>query len=322
MASKLRLTAAFGDYDRTNFLTKGQVVPEGIDLQVINMEPVELFYRQCKYSEFEISEMSMGAHCHLISSKESPFVGMPAFPSRAFRHSNIYYNVNSDIKIPQDLNGKRIALLEWGMTAPLWVIGMLSDEHGLELNSVEWMLSKPSRVPITFPENLNIKYIEKNKTLSDLLESGEIDAAFLHKVPECFQRGSKEVKRLFPEYKSSEIEYFNRTGVYPIMHCVVLRKDIYQKYPWALRSVYKALLKARKKTLKALWNNGAYATMIPFLPSVMEEMQKIFGHEIWPYGLSSNKTTLEKMIFYAKQQGVISRSLEVQELFGESVIDD
>jgi len=319
--NRLRLTAAFGDYDRTGMISRGKVMPEGIDLQVINLPPVELFYRQCNFQEFDVSEMSMGAHCHLLGEGDSPFIGMPAFPSRAFRHSNIYYNVDSGIEKPDDLNGKRIALREWGMTAPIWVMGILMEEYGLELTSVDWVGVKRPRVPIQFPEGVSIFYIEPEQNLSDMLEAGEVDAAFLHQVPACFAAGSPKVRRMFPNYKAAEIDYYNRTGVHPIMHCVVVKKEIHKKYPWVLRSVYKAMAEARERTIKALWDNGALAAMIPFLPSVMEEMREIFGPEIWPYGLTANRTALEKIANYAYQQGISQRLLTIEELFGESVLD-
>jgi 4,5-dihydroxyphthalate decarboxylase len=319
--NKLNLTAAFGDYDRTGMLRQGTVSPEGIDLRVINLPPVEIFYRMCKFLEFDVSEMSMGAYCHLMGTGESPFVGMPAFPSRAFRHSMVYYNVDAGIEAPQDLNGKRIAIREWGMTALIWIMGILAEDSGLDIASVDWVAVKKPRVPFTYPEGVRIRYVSDGQNLSRMLEAGEVDAALLHQVPACFASGSPKVRRMFPDYKNAEIDYFRRTGVHPIMHCVVLRKEIYEKNAWALRSIYKAMIQARARTMEALSDNGAFSAMIPLLPSVMDEMRSIFGENFWPYGLEANRPTLEKLVSYAFQQGISSRRLSVDELFGESVID-
>ena len=317
--TNLLLTAAFGDYDRTRFLDR-QVYPEGIDLRIIKLTPSDIFYRMCNYLEFDVSEMSMGAHCYLIGRGDSPFVGMPAFPSRAFRHSMVYYNVDSGIRKPKDLNGKRIAIREWGMTALVWILGILGEEYGVDLRSIDWVAVKKPRVPIQMPENARIRYMNPPQTLSDMLASGEVDAALIHQAPACFTGGSAGVKRMFPDYKTAEIEYYRRTGIHPIMHCVVLRRDRHQKAPWVLRSIYESLLKARLKTMAALSDTQALAAMIPMLPAVMEETIQTFGKDFWPYGVTANRNTLEKLLLYAFQQGLTPRRLSVEELFGESVL--
>lgn len=317
----IELTGAFGNYDRTAVLQKGEVRPEGIDLRIITLPPVEIFYRMCRFLEFDVSEMSMGAYCYLLGSGKRPFVAMPAFPSRAFRHSMVYCNVHAGIETPLDLNGKRIGIREWGMTAVIWIIGILAEEYGLDMTSIDWVAVKEPRVPIRMPENTRIRYVNPGQNISDMLASGDIDAAFSHQVPACFSSGAPQVKRLFPEYRDAEIEYFHRTGVHPIMHCVVLREDHYRRHPWALRSLYKALLEAKQKTMESLLDNGALAAMIPFLPAVVTDIRRILGEDFWPYGVDNNHKTLEKLLLYAFQQGLTPRNLTVEELFGDSVRD-
>ena len=319
--SDLDLTAAFGDYDRTGLLERGTIKPEGIRLRVLRMKPPEIFFRMSRYQEFDVSEMSMGTHCFHIGTGESPFVGMPAFPSRAFRHSMVYFNADSGIEKPEDFNGKRIAVREWGMTAVVWILGILGEEYGLDLSSVDWVATIKPRVPIQLPQGVRIRYVDSDQALSDMLDSGEVDAALLHQVPPCFSAGSPRVKRMFPDYKSEEIEYYRRTGCHPIMHCVVLRKDIYQQHPWALKSLYKAMLSARQHTMEALSDAGAYSAMVPFLPAFIDELREIFGEDFWPFGIEANAATLEKQVLYAHQQGLTPRILAVEELFGENVSD-
>lgn len=316
----LLLTAAFGDYDRTRFLDR-QVFPEGIDLRILRMTPSDIFFRMCNYLEFDVSEMSMGAHCFLIGSGNSPFVGMPAFPSRSFRHSMVYYHTRSGIQKPQDLNGKRIAIREWGMTALVWILGILGEEYGVDLRTIEWVAVKKPRVTIQMPEGARIRYMRPPQNLSDMLASGEVDAALIHQAPACFSSGAPHVKRMFPDYKAAEIEYYRRTGIHPVMHCVVLRRDRHQEAPWILRSVYESLLQARQKTLAALANTQALTAMIPMLPAFMEETVQVFGKDFWPYGVAANRRALEKLVLYAHQQGLTPRRLSVDELFGESVLN-
>jgi 4,5-dihydroxyphthalate decarboxylase len=315
-----KLTAAFGDYDRTRFLDSS-IYPEGVDLSVLRLEPSDIFERMCNAQEFDVAEMSMGAHCYLLGQGDSPFVGMPAFTSRAFRHSMVYYNTGSGIEKPQDLNGKRIAIREWGMTALVWIVGILQEEYGLDLRSIRWVAAKKPRVPIQMPAGAHIQYMTPGQNLSDMLSSGEVDAALIHQPPKCFAEGCANVKRMFPDYGDVEIDYYRRTGIHPIMHCVVLRRDWYEKAPGLLRGLYESLLKAREKTLAALSNTQAYFAMIPLLPAVMDETTRVFGKDFWPYGVAANRRTLEKLVSYAFQQGLTPRPLSIEELFDESVLD-
>jgi 4,5-dihydroxyphthalate decarboxylase len=317
----LKLTGAFGDYDRMGLLSAGRVRPEGIDLQTITLPPTEIFSRMCKYHEFDLSEMSMGAHCFLLGEGDSPFVGMPAFPSRVFRHSMVYANADAGVDKPEDLNGKRVAIREWGMTAVVWIVGILAEEYGLDVNSIDWVAALEPRVPIQMPKGAKIRYMKPGENISDMLDSGEVDGALFHQVPACFAAGSPRVKRLFPDYGAAEVDYYKRTGVHPIMHCVVLKKTVYEQAPWALRSLYKAICDARKRTMERISDTGALSAMVPLLPAVMDQTREIFGENFWPYGLEANRKTLEKLVLYAHQQGLTPRLLEVGELFGESVRD-
>lgn len=317
--SKLKLTAAFGNYDRTVPLQKGQVRPDGIDLNVLALTPSDIFWRMSRFQEFDVSEMSMGTHCYLLGTGESPFIGIPAFLSRTFRHSMVYYNAKAGIEKPEDLNGKRIAIREWGMTAVVWIVGILAEEYGLDISSIDWVAQKESRVPIQMPEGTHIRYMKPGENLSDLLDTGAVDAVLIHQPLACFTEGSPHIQRMFPDYKDLEIEYYRRTGVYPIMHAVVLRKDIYRQHRWALRSIYDALIKAKRLAMQALSNTQTLSTMLPLLPSAVDETRRIFGNDFWSYGMNANRPTLEKMVTYAHQQGLSPRRLSIEELFGEPV---
>jgi 4,5-dihydroxyphthalate decarboxylase len=275
----------------------------------------------CESQEFDTSEMSMGAHAFLCATGESPFIGIPAFPSRAFRHAMVYANVDAGIDAPQDLNGKCIAIREWGMPAVVWIIGILADEYGFDFRSVEWVVERKSRVPIALPDGMHMRLMAPGEGLSGLLESGAVDAALIHHVPECFARGSPRVNRVFADYDSAERDYYRRTGVHPIMHCVVIRRDVLQRHPWVARSMFDALCDARRLAMEGLRDTGAYRVMLPFLPAAVDETRRIFGDDFWPYGLESNQGVLEQFSEYAYQQGLTSRPLTIEELFPAALLD-
>ena len=318
----LTLTGAFGPYDRTEALRSGSVRPERIDLTCLTLYPPEIFYRMCRYQEFEVSEMSMGSHCFFLGQGESPFVGIPAFPSRVFRHSMVYVNNEAGIERPEELSGRRIAIREWGQTAFVWIIGILAEEYGLDILSVDWVQESEPRVPLHYPAGMRIRTMQRGETLSGMLDSGAVDAALIHQVPACYRQGSPRVRRLFEDFKVAEVDYYRRTGVFPIMHCAVVRADVHRRAPWALRSFYRALCEAKALALENIQDYGALSASVPLLPAVMEETREIFGEDFWPYGMEANRKTVEKVVLYAHQQGLTPRRLEVEELFGESVRGD
>lgn len=313
------LSAAFGNYDRIHPLQTGAVRAIGIDLRIQTLSPTEIFRRMCSGFEFDVSEMSMGAHAYFAGTGDSPLVGMPAFLSRAFRHGMVYANVASGIQRPEDLNGKRIAIREWGMTAVVWIVGILAEEHGFDLRSVEWVAELAPRVPIEMPEGTRIRYMQPKEDLSALLDSGAVDAALIHQVPACFENASPRVRRVFPDYVAAERDYYAHTGIHPIMHCVVMRRDVHERYPQALAHIYEALCEARRQAMMSLRDAGAYSAMIPFLPAVMDETVRGFGDDYWSYGMEQNRRDLERLVTYAHQQGLTPRLLAIEELFHESV---
>ena len=312
------LSAAFGNYDRICPLQTGGVRVNRIDLRIQTLPPTEIFRRMCSDREFDVSEMSLGAHAYLTGSGDNPFVGMPAFVSRAFRHAMVYANADAGIGGPEDLNGKRIAIREWGMTAVVWIVGILMEEHGFDPTTVEWVAELAPRVPIALPAGMQCRYLRPGEDISALLDAGAVDAALVHKVPACFENGSPRVRRVFPDYADAECRYYDRTGIHPIMHCVVVRRDIHERYPLAIGNIYEALREARRQTMVSLRDTGAYSAMVPFLPAVMEQTLQRFGEDFWPYGIEDNRADLERLVHYAHQQGLTPRLLSIEELFHSS----
>ena len=227
----------------------------------------------------------------------------------------VYVNTDSGIERPEDLNGKRIGIREWGMTAVVWIVGILAEEHGLELGSVDWVASIAPRVPLQMPAGASMRYLSDGEDLSAMLDAGELDAVLMHQVPACFRNGSPRIKRLFDDYKGAEIDYYRRTGVHPIMHCVVVHAKVQQAHPWVAANLHRALCEARANTMACLLDTGALSAMVPFLPAAMDETLALFGADFWPYGVEPNRPTLECLVRYAQEQGLTDRTLAVEELF-------
>lgn len=324
---RLKLTLACWDYDRTQALREGRVTVEGVDLNYIVARPEEGFWRMLKHREFDASEISLSNYIMLVARGESPFIAIPVFPSRSFRHNNIYINTNSGIKSPQDLAGKRVGAPNYHMTALLWLKGMLQDDYGVAPETINWVLAGldapgyEDRMNWTPPENLSVT-IRTDRTLSEMLADGEIDALLSARSPSCFRAGVPNVARLFPNPMQVEMDYYRRTGFFPIMHAVAIRKDVYEANPWVARNLTMAFQRAKELAMERLWEDAALAVSLPWLVSAAEQHFEVFGHEWWPYGVEANRKTLEAMTRYSFEQGLSPRKVEVDELFAPSTLQD
>ena len=325
---KLFLTVACGDYDRTKSLQDGAVEPEGIKLNYIPMQSEEIFWRMGHYREFDVSEMSLSAHVTMIGQGNSPFVGIPIFPSRYFRHSSVYYNVESGIKNPEDFKGKKIGTPEYAMTAGVWIRGFFSDDYGVRAQDMKWFLGgqadpgRKERVKLELPPEINIQSISDDKTLNGMLDNCEIDALISARSPSGLGNASGKVRRLFPNYKEVEIEYYKRTKIFPIMHILVVRKDVYERHPWVARSLFKAFCDAKNRAMETMHISNAHAYALPWLSWEREQLREIFGADWWPYGIEPNRHVLESLIRYMTEQGLLKRPLKVEEVFAPSVVGE
>ena len=321
---KLHLTVACGDYDRTKALQDGTVEPEGIRLNYIPLQAEEIFWRMGGHREFDASEMSLSNHITMVSRGNSPFVAIPVFPSRFFRHSCIFINVDSGIQRPQDLKGKKVGAPEYSITAAVWIRGMLNDDYGIRTPDLEWLVGgqeepgRKERVALKLPPEIKVSPIAPDKTLNGMLESGEIHALISARAPSCFVKGSPKIRRLFPDYKEVEVDYYKRTKIFPIMHVLVIRKDLYDRGPWVARSLYKAFCQAKERAIKAMHISNTLVCTLPWLFAEIEQLKQLFGPDWWPYGIEPNRHTLETLIRYMGEQALIDRPVTVQELFAPS----
>ncbi len=327
MLNKLALTVACHGYDRVQALRDGTVQVAGIDLRMITLPVEEIFWRQIRHLEFEASELSMSAYLIGRSQGDLPFIAIPVFLSRFFRHSCIYVNPAHGISEPKDLVGKRIGVPEYHMTAALWIRGMLAEDYGIMPNQILWFtggLDNPGRVEkfnLQLPD-VDVEAIPSRRTLNEMLENGELDGYMGARQPRAFTRGEPALVRLFPDYEQVEMEYYRRTGIFPIMHVVVIREELCRREPWVAMSLYKAFVAAKDYALVEMGNTAALQYALPWMWSSLERTRALMGWDIWPYGVESNRVTLEKMLEYSHQQGLSKRKLSIEEIFASTTLDE
>ena len=325
--SKLRMTLGCWNYDRTRALMDGSVQPDGIELNYLNMPVEETFFRMLRHREFDCAEMSLSSYAVSLHKPERPFVAIPVYPSRFFRHSCIYVNADAGIKEPKDLIGKRIGNPEYQMTAPVWIRGILSDDYGVPVDSVSYLTGgeeepgRSEKLKLDLPANIRVEPIGPTQTLSGMLQSGEIDALYTARMPSSFGIGGGRVKRLFENYVDVERAYFRSSGIFPIMHVVAIRRDVYEANRWVAQSLYKAFVEAQRRTYADLQDTAALKAMLPWLTAHVEDARREMGDDFWPYGLERNRQTLETFLRYHHEQGLSKRLLSVDELFAPESLE-
>lgn len=324
---KLPLTLACWNYDRTRALADGRVTVDGVDLNYLNLPVEETFFRMLRHREFDVAEMSLSSYALSLFRENPPFIAIPVFPSRMFRHSCIFVNAHSGIRQPQDLIGKRVASPEYQMTAPVWIRGILSDEYGVPVSSPRYFTGgeeqpgRPEKIALSLPPEFRVQPIPADKTLSQMIDSGEIDALYTARAPSTFGR-SANVRRLFEDYPAVERAYYLKTKIFPIMHVVAIRRDFYEKHRWIAQSLLKAFTLAQRETYEDLREMGALKAMLPWLVQHIEETEKLMGREFWPYGLEPNNIhVLETFLRYSHEQGLAKRLLAPAELFAPESLE-
>ena len=325
--AKLALSLGCWNYDRTRALADGTVRPDGIDINYLTMPVEETFFRMARYREFDVAEMSLSSYAVSLFKEKKHFIAIPIFPSRFFRHSCIYVNTKSGIREPKDLIGKRIGNPEYQMTAPVWIRGILADEYGVPVDSPTYMTggeeepNRDEKIKLDLPPNIRLEPIGPGKTLSRMLADGEIAALQTARMPSSYGKGDGRVKRLFEDYVDIEKAYYRRTKIFPIMHTVVIRREIYQQYPWVAQSLYKAFAAAQRETYEDLYQTAALKAMLPWLIAHVEEARAELGDDWWPYGFAPNRATLETFLRYHHEQGLSKRRLTPEELFAPETLE-
>lgn len=324
---KLRLSMACWNYDRTRALLEDRIPVDGVELTYLNLPVEETFFRMLRHHEFDVAEMSLSSYVLSLFSENPPFTAIPVFPSRFFRHSCIYINRDRGIREPKDLIGKRVGTPEYQMTAGVWIRGILSDEYDVPVPSVKYFNGgeeepgRAEKLSLSLPPEIRLEAIPATKTLSAMLDAGEIDALYTARMPSTFLRGSGKVARLFEDYQTVERAYYLKTKIFPIMHTVVIRRDVYGKYPWVVRSLYKAFVHSQREAYQELYQTAALKTMLPWLIRHVEDTRATMGQDFWPYGFEPNVHALTTFLRYSYEQGLSKRQLEPRELFAPESLE-
>jgi 4,5-dihydroxyphthalate decarboxylase len=321
--AKLKLTFACGLYDRMVPLHTGEVQAEGIDLNfIVNDSPRDIFDRMGGGQEFDLSEMSSSETIQRYAKGGTPFVALPVFPSRVFRHGHISINKKSGIKSPKDLEGKRVGVPLYTQTAAIFHRGVLQHEYGVDWEKIHWVQGalnhagshgNPSVLPLLKP----IRHIETapaEKSLSDLLNEGKIDAIAATGMPACYRK-NPDIQRLWPNFREVEREFYQRTKIFPIMHLVAIRRDTWEKNPFIASSLFKAFNQSKNAALAKMNETGALRYMLPWLGTELDEIHEVFKGDPWPYGIEPNRPTLDALVTYLAEQNLVPKKIPLEEIF-------
>ena len=325
--ARLPLTLACWDYDRTRALTDGSIRPDGIDLNYLALPVEETFFRMLRHREFDAAEMSLSSYTVSLQRDDPPFIAIPVFPSRFFRHASIFVSAKSAIREPKDLAGKRIGTPEYQMTAPVWIRGILQDEYGVDPADVDYLTGgeeepgRDEKLALELPACFKVTRIGPRQTLSAMIAAGEIDALHTARAPSTFYSQPEAVRRLFEDYVAVERAYFSKTRIFPIMHTVVIRRDLYRAHPWIAQSLQKAFVLAQRKTYDDLSVTAALKTMLPWQIAHVEEARRELGEDWWAYGFAPNRHVLETFLRYHHEQGLSKRLLAPEELFAPEALE-
>jgi 4,5-dihydroxyphthalate decarboxylase len=322
--ANITLSLAVGPYDQVRDLLDGTVAPEGIDLVALRLTPEEIFYRFTRFREWDVSEMSFGKYISLVSQGDDSLVAIPVFPSRVFRHSGFYVRAESGITTAVQLAGKRVGLPEWAQTAAVYMRGLLAHEYGVDLGSIQWKQAgvndagRVEKVKLALPKGWALEAVA-DKSISQMLLTGELDAAMSARPPAPFTAGDKRIRRLFPDYRPLEQDYWKKTGIFPIMHVIVIRREVYERQRWIAMNLMKAFEIAKNRSVARAFDVTASHYPVPWVPDYAAFSRDRFGDDIWPYGVEANRTTLEAFAQYAHEHGVSHRKVTVEELFAPEV---
>jgi 4,5-dihydroxyphthalate decarboxylase len=320
--ARLQLTLACGAYDLVRALAEARAQAPGIDLNVLTMPSPERHGRMLRHQEFDVCELSLVAYL-VARDQGAAFTAIPVFPHRRFRHGYVVKRANAGIDKPADLNGKRVGLDTLQNSAGLWMRGILQDHYALDLKSVEWWCQEEEDVAFTPASWMKVRRVPAGKDIDRMLLEGELEAAIYPETLPSVRSGSPKVGLLFPQVREAEMDYYRRSGIFPIMHTVVIRRDLLERHPWLARSLYDALCEAKQRTLSNLtaWP-AALVTSLPWQLAETEATVAVMGEDFWPYGVEPNRSTLETLAKYHHEQGLSDRQVGVDEMFAASTLDE
>ena len=319
--AKLRLTVATGDYDIVRPLKEGLVEAAGLELIFLtDMGPRERHWRLARKTEFDVCEENVGAY-FIARDQNHPITAIPVFLHRRFRHGFVFINTAAGIKSPKDLIGKDVGGTNFMPAGNIWIRGILEEQHGVPHREITWVVDRSEDIAFDARPGLRIVMKKSPKSLSDMLADGDISAMISPTIPRPFTLGDKRIARLFPDYKQIEMEYFRKTGIFPIMHVTTIRHEIVDKYPWVTTNLVKAFEASKQMAYRRVQN----PRMVPlaWVRTAVEEQEEILGRDPWQYGLTlANRKNLETIQRYVHQQGMVSKLRTLAELFDDTDLGD
>jgi 4,5-dihydroxyphthalate decarboxylase len=316
----IHLSMATSGYDHFRDVLSGRVRPEGIELTTMELPVEDIFFRTFSFAEWDIAEFSMAKYVAMIGAGTAPFRAIPVFPSRVFRQSAFYIRADNQVHGAKDFVGRRIGVPEWGQTAGIYARGFLQHQCGVRLSDVHWVQAgvnqagRTEKIALSLPEGVQIEQI-KDRSLNDMLLSGDLDAIISAREPASFLSRDSRIVRLWPDSQSIEEGYYRETGIFPIMHVVVIKNDVLARHPWVATNLLRAFEEAKANSLRRLSSIVHSSIPVPWFQEAYDHARQVFGDDFWPYGIQPNRLTLDKFLQFCQEQGVLSRKVSVEELF-------
>jgi 4,5-dihydroxyphthalate decarboxylase len=326
VTNKIPITIACNTYDRTLPIKDGRVSVEGCEVTYLTYEAEEMFFRALRYNEFDVAELSFSGYMITLSRNDSPYIAIPAFVSRFFRHSSIYIRTDRGIKGPADLKGRLVGLPEYSQTAGVWMRGIFQEDYGLHPSDVMWRSGgveepgRDERMPLRVPAGIDLQPLPAGGTLTQMLNDGKLDAVMTARALSSYVNGVPNIGRMFPNYQEVERDYYRRTKIFPLMHLIGIRKSLVEKHPWLPANIYKAFCQAKTIALNEIREVGWPHVTLPWVDAQMAETAEFMGRDYWRYGVSESAHEIETLIRYAYDQGLLARKLSIEELFAPSTL--
>ncbi|MEZ5740425.1 MAG: ABC transporter substrate-binding protein [Burkholderiaceae bacterium] len=325
--TSLNLSVAVGDYDRTRALVDGRVGIDGVNPIYMLLSPEEMFFRAFRHQAFDVSELSLSSYVVSLTRDDPPYIALPVFLSRAFRHTSVYIRNDRGIETPQDLKGRKIGIAEYQLTANVWVRAILEDDHGVRPSDIHWVRGgmnspgRPEKLKIELPPDVTLTQAPADRSLNDLLEAGEIDGFVGPRWPRCFDQGHPKVSRLFGNSVEVASDYYRRTRIFPIMHVLGVRRSLVEQHRWLPGALLKAFSAAKEAAREALNDTSATKVTMPFVEDQLLAARQLMGADFWSYGVGPNRHVLEHFLGHHHRQGLSSRLVTVDELFDPASLE-
>lgn len=325
--ANLQLSVALGDYDRNRPLVDGRVRIDGVDPVFMVLPPEEIFFRAFRHRAFDISEISFSSHVVNLDQGNSSYVGIPAFLSRAFRHNSIFIRNDQGISEPAHLKGRRMGIPEYQQTANVWARALLEDDFGVKPSDILWVRGgmeepgRPEKIKLELPPEIQLENAPPGSTLNAMLSEGEIDGFIGPRTLSCFDLGHPKISRLFPDSAAAAAEYYQRTGIFPIMHLLGLRREIAEAHPWLPGALLKAFTQSKSAALQSLSDTSATKVTLPFVEEQLTAARVLMGEDFWSYGIGPNRHVLDSFLDHHHNQGLSKRRIQIEEVFHPATME-